>query len=171
MAGTAATASGILGLAEITLQVGSKVYKTIVGLKKAPGDILGLADELARVNDVLQNCRDYLKAHKRSRQPGDTTAEHPLVAQAVKDCYKQYLELVSIVEGFARALNESAWKRTSAKLKWLARDKEISGLVQKLERLRATFDTALLLAGWSVTCRYLSYWLRLTSRSVGRMDI
>ena len=150
MAELAATISGILSLADITLRLGLKTYETIADIKKARREILDLAKELDGVNDILGNCAAYLDKCRNDPPPEESRKAFRSIEQAINDCHEQYFELVKIAERHAKASNGGTPEKMLGKLKWLLLRKETSGHVQKLVRLRGAFHTSLSLAGWSV---------------------
>ncbi|MCJ1473776.1 hypothetical protein MMC13_002427 [Lambiella insularis] len=138
----ASNAIAFVGLADVTLRTGSKIFDFLAAIKDAPHEIETLQRELGTINSLVAEVKASCE---------DPTGGQPwsLPSQALVDCtcllkaIHQDLKILALAASNYDA--SKAFASTWAKIKWVFADKQVSRLSRRLESNKLSLVAALTL--------------------------
>lgn len=140
------SAAAFIGLADVVLRTGSKIYDFLAAVKDAPHEIENLQRELGTINSLVAEVRAYCE-DLTIVQPCSSASQMLLECTCLLVAIQQDLEILASAATSYDA--STAFARTWAKVKWVFADKKISRLACRLESNKLSLVAAFTLHGRS----------------------
>ena len=133
-----------LGLADIILRAGSKLYDFIAAIKDAPQEIRDLQQDLNGVNLLLNELKEHWSGLSVV-QP--RSCLNPLIDSCVSSLRIIYRDLDVLLTTTRKPDSSKRIASTWVKIKWVFEDKQVAKLIRSLKRHKLFLVTAVALDG------------------------
>lgn len=140
----AASAAGIISLADVACRLASTLFSFFGAVKNAPGNVQNLVKELQLLQFVLADVREYVTRLESTRGV-QLNISNDCLHSVLRECQSKLEALMNISMSVQDPNRDNG--RVSRRLKWVLEEKKTKEHLAMVARLKLDLLIALLVAG------------------------